>query len=92
MNEPDDLLAAARDAVEHWDHAARDMPNWPTAGTLRVEAAAKEDAIRALGIPGNQFHDLVAAVRRRHIAGQPGGMSVPDAIQTFINETLREAS
>lgn len=104
VTQPVDPLEQLIGAWERWEHAAAQMPKYPTASTLSVEAAAKDAAITALGLNGNQIHQAVAEYRRRHIAGRPGGMTVSDAIQTFINEgaprpahtinddTLKEAS
>lgn len=82
-----------------WDNAARAMPRYPTAGTLRVEASALAQAIAALGVDGNRLHGLVAAHRRRHIAGHPEGPAIPDAVVSALNELgvdvdpqLKEAS
>jgi hypothetical protein len=70
------------DAWEAWVHQP----------SSRAAAVAKEDALRALGLSGIHAHEAIAECRRRHVAGQPGGMSVPDACQTFVNETIPEAS
>lgn len=81
-----DPVAVLIGAMERWEHAARTMPKYPTAHTLDLEARAKEHAIAALHLPNCRFHELVANIRRRHIAGQPGGMHMPDAVQTALLE------
>lgn len=65
---------------------------WEHQPGSRATAVAKERALAALGVSGIAAHELIAEARRRHVAGHPGGMSVPDACQTFINDLLKEAS
>jgi hypothetical protein len=79
MTDPVAVLIAAWEAWEHQPSS-------------RTTAAAKEDALRALGLNSIAAHEAIANCRRRHVAGQPGGMSIPDAIQTFINDTLKESA
>ncbi len=83
MTDPLEVLIEAWIA---WDQAAAHAPRYPTGHWLYHEAHAKEDAIAALGLPGNRLHRLVAAHRRRAVAGHPDGLSIPDAVQTAVHE------
>lgn len=87
-----DPVAVLAQAFTDWEHAAAHPPRYPTALWLADQAAAKEEAIRALGLHGSRTHEAIAAARRLHIAGQPGGMDIPSACQTFVNDSLEEAS
>jgi hypothetical protein len=72
-----------------WDRAAAalsTMKTRPTSATLRAETYAKEAAITALGLDTNRFHRIVAAHRRRAVAGQPDGLPIPDAIWAALIE------
>lgn len=65
---------------------------WEQQPGSRDAAVAKEQALAALELSGIAAHELIAECRRRHVAGQPGGMSIPDAVQSFLNDLHREAS
>jgi hypothetical protein len=69
-----------------WDRVAARTPKYPTGHWLTHEAAALVDAINALGLNGIHLRRLVAAHRRRTVAGHPEGLSIPDAIQCAVNE------
>jgi hypothetical protein len=92
---PVDLVGALIRAFIEWDDAAFNMGERerrskgrkkPTARTLEREAYAKHDAIKALGVDSRRLHQLVAEYRRHHIAGQPKGMTVGDAVQAALLE------
>jgi len=58
---------------------------WEAAPRAAASAANKFAAIHALDIPSIDVHNRVAAARR-------AGMSIPDAIQTLINDQAEEAA
>ena len=57
-------------------------------------AQAKESALKALGIDSTHAHLGIAAIRRQAPSWLPGGLSVPDAVMTYLadNHHLKEAS
>lgn len=87
MSELDPVAVLVR-AWSAWDRAAASMPRWPTAASLSVEAAAKENAIAALGLSGTELHERVERHRHRHIAGDPDhrGMDVGSAVVAALLE------
>lgn len=93
---PPDPVERLIEAWTTWDRVAARTPKFPTNHWLYHEAHALADAIAALGLNGNRLHQLVAAHRRRAVAGHPEGLTIPDAIQSAINEMalidLMEAS
>jgi hypothetical protein len=64
----------------------------PTARTLEREARAKQDALDALGIDGVHAHRTIAAIRHAAPSWLPGGLSVGDAVQTFLNDHYDEGA
>ncbi len=58
---------------------------WEAAPSAAWTANAKEDAIAAAGLHGSDTHRHIAACRR-------AGMSIPDAVQSVINDQSREAA
>lgn len=70
------------DPVEHlidawvtWDRVAARTPKYATGHWLVHEAHELAGAIAALGLGGSRLHELVAAHRRRTVAGHPEGPS-----------------
>lgn len=74
-----------------WDHAAAHPPRFPGSMWLYAQAVEKEAALKAMGLDSNAAHRAIARVRRLRRAGLEGGMSIPDAIQTFINDQTAAA-
>jgi len=58
---------------------------WEAAPRAAAAAANRFAAIHALGLPAIDVHNRVAAARR-------AGMSIPDAVQTLINDQAKEAA
>lgn len=58
---------------------------WEQAPGSRHTVARKETAITALGLDGNWAHDHIAQWRRN-------GYSIPDAIQSMLNNNTQEAA
>jgi hypothetical protein len=95
VTEPVDPVAALITAWVEWDTAAAAMGererkskgrNKPTAQTLEREAHAKEAALAALGIDSTHAHETIAAIRHAAPSWIPGGLSVGDAVQAYLND------
>ena len=71
--------------VDPVEHLIRAWTAWETAPGAPWTAAAKEDAIRAAGLTGIAAHHHIVDCRH-------AGMSVPDAVQTIVNDTHQEAA
>ena len=65
---------------------------WEATPASRPAVTEKFDALHTLGLHPSRAHRAIANARRHHIAGLPGGMSIPDAIQTLINNSTKETS
>lgn len=59
--------------------------DWENAPTWRQTVITKEEALKALELNSNQAHNHIAQWRR-------AGYSIPDAVQSLINEPLEEAA
>lgn len=69
-----------RDGDNPADQLIRAWTAWENAPSAVWTAAAKETALHALGLPGCATHRAISAARG-------AGLSVPDAVQTVINDT-----
>lgn len=72
-----------RDGDNPVDQLIRAWTAWEAAPGAVWTAAAKEDALRALGLPGCATHRAISTARDP----QGAALSVPDAVQTVINDT-----
>ena len=90
MTAPADPVAVLIREWVAWDRAAaalgRPGGHRPTARTLEREAHAKENALAALGINSNHAHRAIATIRHQAPTWLPGGLSVPDAVQQYLND------
>lgn len=73
------LTGQDRDVVDPVEALIKAWIAWEDAPASHQRAAAKCDALNALGLPANQIHEQIGAWRR-------AGYSIPDAIQSVINQ------
>jgi hypothetical protein len=71
--------------IDPADRLIRAWTAWENAPYATWTANAKEDAIHTAGLHGSDTHRHITTCRRH-------GMSIPDAVQTIVNDQRREAA
>lgn len=72
-------------AIDPIDRLIAAWTAWENAPSAHWTASEKETAITVAGLTGIAAHQHIAAARGR-------GLSIPDAVQTLLNDTHQDAA